>query len=153
MHRIAVSAHDPAMTIRVTQYRRTTRALALSGVILAVSLGVVRPDQASAQALPDAPPFEEDLMRLSEVLGALHFLRPLCGHEDSPSWRDQMLVFLDAETLDENRRRRFIERFNQGLRGFSSVYRSCTPSARLAMEQYVSEGQTLIADVTSRYGR
>ncbi len=92
-------------------------------------------------------------MRLSEVLGALHFLRPLCGHEDTPSWRDQMTTFLDAETLDENRRRRFIERFNQGHRGFSSVYRSCTPSARLAMEQYVSEGSTLIRDVTSRYGR
>ncbi len=108
---------------------------------------------ASAQTQDDAPPYEAELMRLSEVLGALHFLRPLCGFDDLPSWRSRMETFLDAETLEGNRRRRFIERFNQGHRGFSSVYRQCTASARLAMEQYVTEGSTLISDVTSRYGR
>jgi uncharacterized protein (TIGR02301 family) len=92
-------------------------------------------------------------MRLSEIFGALHFLRPLCKQTDTPSWRDQMEDFLDAETLDENRRRRFIERFNQGYRGFSVAYRSCTDAARLAMGQYLSEGEIIISDVTSRYGR
>ncbi|MCK7610857.1 TIGR02301 family protein [Roseibium sediminicola] len=102
---------------------------------------------------PDAPPYEQQLMRLSEIFGALHFLRPLCKENDVPSWRDQMEDFLDAETLDENRRRRFIERFNQGYRGFSVAYRDCTDAARLAMGQYLSEGETIITDVTSRYGR
>lgn len=92
-------------------------------------------------------------MRLAEILGALDVLRPLCGANDSPSWRDQMTAFLEAETVEANRRRRFVERFNQGHRGFASVYRNCTPSARLAMEQYVTEGQKLIEDVTGRYGR
>lgn len=101
----------------------------------------------------DAPPYEQQLMRLSEIFGALHFLRPLCKENDSPSWRDQMEDFLDAETLDENRRRRFIERFNQGYRGFSVAYRECTDAARLAMGQYLDEGETIITDVTSRYGR
>lgn len=105
------------------------------------------------QATADEPPFEQQLMRLSEIFGALHFLRPLCKQTDTPSWRDQMEDFLDAETLDENRRRRFIERFNQGYRGFSVAYRSCTDAARLAMGQYLSEGETIISDVTSRYGR
>ncbi|WP_417685262.1 TIGR02301 family protein [Roseibium sp.] len=132
------------------RYRiRFAALLAGTAALMAVTLVT----SAKAQELPDAPPYEESLMRLSEVLGALHFLRPLCDHADIPSWRDQMATFLDAETVDENRRRRFIERFNQGHRGFSSVYRTCTASARLAMEQYVSEGQTLIRDVTSRYGR
>lgn len=102
---------------------------------------------------PDAPPFEPELMRLSEIFGALHFLRPLCGEQDSPSWRDRMEDFLDAETLDENRRRRFIERFNQGYRGFSVAYRECTDAARIAMTQYLAEGEIIIGDVTSRYGR
>ncbi|MEP4769849.1 MAG: TIGR02301 family protein [Roseibium sp.] len=107
-----------------------------------------------AQAITEnAPPFEQQLMRLSEIFGALHFLRPLCNETDTPSWRDQMEDFLDAETIDENRRRRFIERFNQGYRGFSVAYTDCTDAARLAMGQYLVEGETIISDVTSRYGR
>ncbi|MEP3429186.1 MAG: TIGR02301 family protein [Roseibium sp.] len=107
-----------------------------------------------AQAVTEnAPPFEQQLMRLSEIFGALHFLRPLCNETDTPSWRDQMEDFLDAETIDENRRRRFIERFNQGYRGFSVAYTDCTDAARLAMGQYLVEGETIISDVTSRYGR
>lgn len=101
----------------------------------------------------DAPPYEQDLMRLSEIMGALHFLRPLCGAPDEPTWRSQMEALLETETQDENRRRRFIERFNQGYRGFSAVYRDCTASARTAMTQYIVEGETIISDVTSRYGR
>jgi uncharacterized protein (TIGR02301 family) len=101
----------------------------------------------------DAPPFEQQLMRLSEIFGALHFLRPLCEQADTPAWRDRMEDFLDAETLDENRRRRFIERFNQGYRGFSVAYKECTEAARIAMGQYLSEGEIIISDVTSRYGR
>ncbi|EFO34380.1 putative cytoplasmic protein [Roseibium sp. TrichSKD4] len=92
-------------------------------------------------------------MRLSEILGALHFLRPLCGGDDTPSWRTQMEDLLESETEDEKRRRRYIERFNQGYRGFSAIYRDCTPSARLAMRQYVEEGDSIISNVTSRYSR
>ncbi|MEJ8473431.1 TIGR02301 family protein [Roseibium algae] len=132
-----------------TVFKQSFRRFALVA-LLSAFLGQTT---ASAQSPNNAPPYEGELMRLSEILGALHFLRPLCGHDDEPSWRNQMETFLESETLDENRRRRFIERFNQGNRGFSSVYLSCTASARLAMEQYIVEGRTLISDVTGRYGR
>lgn len=123
--------------------------------VFALALGLLSPaGGASAQDLsPDAPPYEQQLMRLAEIFGALHFLRPLCRESDDPSWRDRMEDFLDAETVDENRRRRFIERFNQGYRGFSVAYSECTDAARLAMGQYLTEGETIIGDVTSRYGR
>ncbi|ADZ71745.1 TIGR02301 family protein [Polymorphum gilvum] len=108
---------------------------------------------AAAQQAADEPPYEPQLMRLSEILGALHYLRPLCAAQDSPSWRDRMQDLLDAEALDEARRRRFVERFNQGYRGFASVYRTCTPSARIAMNRYIGEGADISRDVTSRYSR
>ncbi|WP_286182862.1 TIGR02301 family protein [Labrenzia sp. R4_1] len=122
---------------------------------LAAFLVVSGPPTASAQDTPNvsAPPYEPQLMRLSEIFGALHYLRPLCGEDDTPTWRDRMEEFLDAETRDENRRRRFIERFNQGYRGFSVAYQDCTDAARLAMAQYLGQGETIISDVTSRYGR
>jgi len=127
----------------------TLQAALILGTVVFNPVQVVVAQEVSA----DAPPYEQQLMRLSEIFGALHFLRPLCKENDVPSWRDQMEDFLDAETLDENRRRRFIERFNQGYRGFSVAYRECTDAARLAMGQYLGEGETIITDVTSRYGR
>lgn len=124
-------------------------------LVLAIAAGsVLLSGSGLAQARRgEAPPYEQDLMRLSEILGALHFLRPLCGAEDSPSWRTQMEDLLESETEDENRRRRFIERFNQGYRGFSAIYRDCTPSARLAMGQYIEEGGAIVTSVTSRFSR
>lgn len=107
----------------------------------------------SAQPVAEDPPYEADLMRLSEILGALHYLRPLCGAADGPLWRDQMRALLDAETRDANRERRFIERFNQGYRGFSSVYRRCTPAAEVALARYIEEGSALVRTVTTRYNR
>lgn len=127
--------------------RTFTIAAFWAGLTLAASA-------AQAQAVQGSePPYEQDLLRLSEVMGALHFLRPLCGNDDTPSWRDRMATLLDTEVVDENRRRRFIARFNRGYRGFSTVYRDCTISARLALRQYISEGEAIIGDVTSRYGR
>lgn len=138
-------------------------SFALKTALLVFGLGLSglfgTPDPARAQspsissATPDGPPYEQQLMRLAEVLGALHSLRPLCGEHDQPDWRQRMVMLLDAETEPGNRRRRYIERFNQGYRGFSSTYRTCTDSARLAMEHYMQEGQTLIAEVLNQYSR
>ena len=99
------------------------------------------------------PPYETDLMRLSEILGALHYLRPLCGSSDGSLWRDQMQPLLDAEVQDDERERRFIERFNQGYRGSSSVSRRGTPAAQEALARYIDEGGALIRNVTTRYNR
>lgn len=141
-------AHDPRMRNgQISDFIR--RSAFASVIVLAMPVQVVLAQQPGI----DAPPYEQQLMRLSEIFGALHFLRPLCNENDTPSWRDQMEDFLDAETVNENRRRRFIERFNQGYRGFSVAYRECTDAARIAMVQYLREGETIISDVTSRYGR
>ena len=36
-------------------------------------------------------------MRLSEILGAVQFLRELCGTNEGALWRDQMQALIDAE--------------------------------------------------------
>ncbi len=41
--------------------------------------------------------FETELQRLSEILGALHYLRGLCGSKDGQKWRNEMRALLDAE--------------------------------------------------------
>lgn len=96
-------------------------------------------------------PFEPGLMRLSEILGSLHFLRNLCG-EKSDTWRAQMEKLLESENPDPDRRARFVASFNRGYKSFSGTYTQCTPSATEAIRRYMKEGETLTRDIASRYG-
>ena len=51
-----------------------------------------------ARAIEGGPaPFDGDLMRLAEILGALHYLRTLCGTNEGQKWRGEMQALLEAE--------------------------------------------------------
>ena len=47
----------------------------------------------------DSRPYDERLMRLSEILGAVHYLRELCGANDGQLWRDRMKELMDTGRL------------------------------------------------------
>lgn len=102
---------------------------------------------------PPAPIYEEKLLRLSEILGSLSFLRDLCGDSDGAAWRAEMNSLLAAEEPPPQRRTRLIARFNHGFETFNAVYRTCTPSARLAISRYLAEGESLASDVRGRYSQ
>jgi uncharacterized protein (TIGR02301 family) len=102
---------------------------------------------------PPPPIYEDQLLRLSEIMGALSFLRGLCGQPDASAWREEMSALLAAERPGPQRRSRLIGRFNHGYETFNAVYRSCTPSANLAISRYLAEGKALSADVRSRYSQ
>lgn len=105
---------------------------------------------ADAETAP--PPYEPQLLRLSEIMGALAFLRPLCGAGDGPDWRRRMTGLIEAEASSPARRDRLAGAFNKGYRGYALVYRTCTPSAELAISRYLDEGGKLTRDLTTRYG-
>ncbi|HEY0441192.1 MAG TPA: TIGR02301 family protein [Xanthobacteraceae bacterium] len=106
---------------------------------------------APAQAAESAAPYDRDLQRLSEILGALHYLRGICGANEGALWRDQMQALVEAETQAGERRDRMIVNFNRGYRGFQQSYRTCTPAAQVAIGRYLDEGAKLARDITSRY--
>jgi len=111
-------------------------------------------NQPPPQALePPAPIYDEKLLRLSEILGSLSFLRDLCGASDGPTWRDEMTALLAAEKPAPHRRARLVARFNHGFETFNAVYRTCTPSAQLSIAHYLSEGAALASDVRGRYNQ
>jgi uncharacterized protein (TIGR02301 family) len=103
--------------------------------------------------VPSAPPYEDQLLRLAEILGAIHYLRPLCQSGEGNQWRDQMDALLNSEQPDEARRRRMVDRFNRGYESFRSVYRECTAAAAMASNRYLQEGVKIAADITARYGK
>ncbi len=113
------------------------------------------PTVAPAPIVPPAapPPYEDQLLRLSEILGAVHYLRQLCGATDSEVWRQEMQKLLDAEHPDPARHTRLVDRFNHGYNTFRSVYLSCTPAAGEATQRYLEEGAKIATAITARYGR
>ena len=96
-------------------------------------------------------PFEGGLLRLSEVLGSLHFLRNLCGDKGN-QWRSAMERLLTAEKPEPERRARFIASFNRGYRSFEGTYSTCTDSATEAISRYMKEGEALTREIATKYG-
>ncbi len=102
---------------------------------------------------PLPPVYEDRLLRLSEILGGLHFLRQLCGFEDGAVWRAEMDGLLNSEKPGPVRRARLVSRFNHGFETYHAVYRFCTPSARRAIALYLAEGRAITNDIRARYGQ
>ena len=73
---------------------------------------------APARAEVAAAPFDGSLQRLAEILGALHYLRNICGANEGLKWRNEMQALIDAEAPGGERARRMIASFNRGYRGY-----------------------------------
>ncbi|GLQ38893.1 TIGR02301 family protein [Rhizobium albus] len=159
----------------------------LVALLLAVllSLPVIEPGAAQEPAAPDAMestdestttpqpaappevPYDDRLIRLSEIVGSVHYLQTLCRTEpasdaddgqeaasssDVSDWRDLMEQLIAAEAPEAARSARLTAAFNRGYRSFASVYTRCTPSAEAARARYRSEGATLASEIIARFG-
>jgi uncharacterized protein (TIGR02301 family) len=96
-------------------------------------------------------PYDHDLARLSEILGALHFLRGICGSNEGQKWRNEAQALIEAETPAGDRHELMIASFNRGYRGFQQSYRSCTPAAAVVIRRYLEEGANIAREITARY--
>lgn len=97
-------------------------------------------------------PYDKDLARLAELLGALHYLRPLCGNPDRDRWRGEMQDLLDTEQPSPERKDRLVASFNRGYQSYELTYRNCTASANLAIGRSLDEGAKLARDIATRFG-
>ena len=105
------------------------------------------------EAVQDQPvPYDRDLQRLSEILGALHFLRGVCNSGEDEKWRSEAKALIDAEAPSGNRREQMVASFNRGYSGFEQTYRICTPAADIVIRRYMEEGAKIARDITSHYG-
>jgi uncharacterized protein (TIGR02301 family) len=126
--------------------RRFSRAvLALAALCLAAGVatpgGWMGPGAGAAQAAAgDAKPYDDKLMRLAEILGAVHYLRELCSANDGQLWRDRMKELIDTEGGTAIRRARLSRSFNQGYRSYRRTYATCTPTAQSSVERFLAEG-------------
>ena len=97
----------------------------------------------AASAAPENKPYDDKLMRISEILGAVHYLRELCSANEGQYWRERMQELMDAEGSSTLRRSRLTRAFNQGYRSYSRTYNTCSPSAQTAITRFLAEGAQL----------
>ena len=102
-----------------------------------------------AVAAPDSKPYDDRLFRLSEILGAVHYLRELCGAEEGQQWRERMSDLLQSEGSTALRKAKLTRSFNKGYQSYSRTYNTCSPSAQNAINRFLAEGAT-IADTLVR---
>jgi uncharacterized protein (TIGR02301 family) len=100
---------------------------------------------------PSSAPYDRDLQRLSEILGALHFLRGICGSNEGQKWRNEAQALIEAEAPTGERHNLMVASFNRGYRAFQQSYRTCTPAADFAIRRYLEEGAKIAREITARY--
>ena len=132
-------------------------ALAAMPPVAAQAQSGARPQQQAPTPPPPAqeappPPYEPQLLRLSEILGALSWLREICGDKDGEQWRASMRALMEAEAPTEIRRQRLAGAYNRGFSNYETLHRTCTPNAQTIIERFLDEGGKLANEVTNRFG-
>ncbi len=115
-------------------------------VVLVALLAATTPAPAQQGA-----PYEGQLLRLSELMGALHYLRGVCGGSEGGAWRERMAALIESETQDVELKEKLAGSFNRGFRTFELTYRTCNDQARRIVEAYLEEGQRIAGEIANRY--
>lgn len=123
---------------------RACRSL-IATVLLLTATAAPAPAQNVGSAL------EDNLSRLSEIMGALHYLRTICHGREGARWRTEMQQLIEAEGSTAERKARLTASFNRGYNGYQQTYRTCTPAAEVAVRRYLEEGAKLAREVGARY--
>lgn len=97
------------------------------------------------------PPYQAEMERLSEILGSLYFLNPLCRPAAASDWRGEMADLIALDEPDDDRKQRLAGAFNAGYEAYARLYRVCTVSAEEAMARLLVEAEKTARDIHSRY--
>jgi uncharacterized protein (TIGR02301 family) len=103
-------------------------------------------------AEPAPPPYEPQLLRLSEIMGALAYLRDVCGAHDADAFHAKMSALLSAEATTDARKERLAGAYNHGFQGYALTYRGCTPAAHVVIARFLDEAAKIAKDLAGRYG-
>jgi uncharacterized protein (TIGR02301 family) len=140
------------------------RSFALAAAVWTAIAGQAQAQQAAAKPAAPAeqpspapaaeppPPYEPQLLRLAELMGALAYLRDLCGAHDADAFHGKMASLLEAEARSEARKASLAGAYNDGFRGYQLSYRVCTPAAQEIIARFLDEAAKISTDVANRYG-
>ena len=121
-----------------------------------------KPKKAAAKPAPDTkaapapdseppPPYDPEILRLAEILGALTYLDTLCANPPG-DWRAKMQALLEADARTAARKERLAGSYNRGFHDFERTYHLCTPNAQAIIGRFLAEGAGIAHEVVNRYG-
>jgi uncharacterized protein (TIGR02301 family) len=115
-----------------------------------VALGVVMSCAAFSAPAADSRVNDIKLNRLSEILGAVHYLRELCGAVEGTAWRDAMQSLLESQATSALRRVELTANFNKGYRSYRRTYQSCTGTADTVVTRFLLEGADIADQLAAK---
>jgi uncharacterized protein (TIGR02301 family) len=107
---------------------------------------------AAPPAEPALPPYEPQILRVAAMMGALAYLRDLCGANDGAQFRIKMQALLAADGVAGPERDLIAGAYNKGFDDYRLTYRTCTPAAGEIIGRYLSETAKIAAELATRYG-
>src|ERR1700730_1533959 len=110
---------------------------------------------AKAPPAPEAeppPPYDPEIQRLAEILGALTYLDALCATNPPGDWGAKMQALLEAEAKTAARKERLAGSYNRGFQDYQRTYHLCTPNAQAIIGRFLAEGAGIAHEVVNRYG-
>ncbi|MFC0283804.1 TIGR02301 family protein [Camelimonas abortus] len=122
------------------------RRLARAGAVAAWTIGwaaLAASAPPPATAASTAAQVDRSMARLAEIMGALSWLRQLCGAADALKWRERLQALADAESGAPMRRELLVSAFNAGRSAYSLSHRRCTPATTQVITRYLAEGEEL----------
>jgi uncharacterized protein (TIGR02301 family) len=121
-------------------------------VVAAPAAPASAPAPTASPTAEPPPPYEPELIRLGEVMGALSYLRDLCRAGDGATFRDKFQNLMEIEAHSNERKQELAGAFNRGFGDYQLTYRECTRSARETIVRYLDETQKIAREVATRYG-
>ena len=92
---------------------------------------------------PGSRSYERNILKLSQILGAIHHLREVCNANEGQLWRQKMVELLETEAPTPQRRALLVQRFNQGYRGHQLAFTTCNKKAKKRVKKFIKEGASL----------
>ncbi|HXT09316.1 MAG TPA: TIGR02301 family protein [Roseiarcus sp.] len=124
----------------------------VAALALALAAVAAKPAPTPSPTRVAPPPYEADLLRLSELMGALAYLRDLCHDGDGAEFRRRIAGLIDADPRPQEEKDQLAGAFNRGFGGYRLTYRTCTSNARTTIAAYLTESERLAKAVAARYG-
>jgi len=104
------------------------------------------------EAEPPPPPYDPEILRLAEILGAVTYLDALCASNPQDDWRAKMQALLEADAKTAARKERLAGSYNRGFHDYERTYHMCTPNAQAIIGRFLAEGAGIAHAVVDRYG-
>ena len=100
-----------------------------------------------------APPYEEQMLRLGEIMGALAVLRDVCGAGDGADFRQRFGALMEAEANSPERKAAWAGAFNKSFEEYRLLHATCTPNGQAAIAAFLAEANKIAATTADRYQR